>query len=288
MQALASDPNFLRVSKGAYSLHCLHPDKEQLVRAPQPKKRKLEEEFGSEVPDSKRREGSSGAGVGEEVDSITRAEQQVRQTKRALALHRAALEKAQSEFDAAKAAHDEDKKRAKTATPTKERTSDIHSEPAGWAQRRACGRVASPCLPGSRRPSFQPTRSPPRPATVPAEKMAEFELSEEERQYKGEADDRKALLAHRQRLQARAKELEKAKKAFLDGERQKRERAAKEESKGLRVCDSGWGGGAGVCLGGDGSGCTMPKRLPSRRHGEPHLLWLGRVCAGDRGCLPQG
>ena len=43
LQALSSDPNFIRLSKGAYSLHCLHPDKEQLVRAPQPKKRKLEE-----------------------------------------------------------------------------------------------------------------------------------------------------------------------------------------------------------------------------------------------------
>ena len=42
-QAMAADPNFIRLSKGAYSLHCLHPDKEQLVRAPQPKKRKLEE-----------------------------------------------------------------------------------------------------------------------------------------------------------------------------------------------------------------------------------------------------
>ena len=40
VQALVGDPNFLRVSKGAYSLHCLHPDKEQLVRAPQPKEPK--------------------------------------------------------------------------------------------------------------------------------------------------------------------------------------------------------------------------------------------------------
>ncbi len=40
---MAADPNFLRLSKGAYSLHCFHPDKEQLVRAPQPKKRKLDD-----------------------------------------------------------------------------------------------------------------------------------------------------------------------------------------------------------------------------------------------------
>ncbi len=40
MQSLSSDPTFLRLSKGAYSLHCFHPDKEQLVKAPQPKEAK--------------------------------------------------------------------------------------------------------------------------------------------------------------------------------------------------------------------------------------------------------
>ena len=40
LQMLSSDPNFLRISKGTYSLHCFHPEKEQLVKAPQPKKRK--------------------------------------------------------------------------------------------------------------------------------------------------------------------------------------------------------------------------------------------------------
>ena len=34
-QVLANDPNFLRISKGTYSLHCFHPDKEQLVKAVQ-------------------------------------------------------------------------------------------------------------------------------------------------------------------------------------------------------------------------------------------------------------
>ena len=36
-QALATDPNFIRLAKGAYSLHCFHPDKEQLVRVQPPK-----------------------------------------------------------------------------------------------------------------------------------------------------------------------------------------------------------------------------------------------------------
>jgi hypothetical protein len=38
-QALAADPNFIRLDKGAYSLHCFHPEREQLVRV---KKRKFE------------------------------------------------------------------------------------------------------------------------------------------------------------------------------------------------------------------------------------------------------
>ena len=45
LQALTSDPNFLRISKGAYSLHCFHPDKEQLVKA---KKRKMSDHFAGE------------------------------------------------------------------------------------------------------------------------------------------------------------------------------------------------------------------------------------------------
>jgi hypothetical protein len=40
LQALATDPNFIRISKGAYSLHCFHPEREQLVKAPQPKEPK--------------------------------------------------------------------------------------------------------------------------------------------------------------------------------------------------------------------------------------------------------
>jgi hypothetical protein len=37
VQALTSDRNFLRIGKGAYSLHCFHPEAEHLVKAPQPK-----------------------------------------------------------------------------------------------------------------------------------------------------------------------------------------------------------------------------------------------------------
>lgn len=160
---------------------------------------------------------------------------------------------------------------------------------------------------------------PPRPAAVPAEALARFEVPEGEREFKGEADDRKGLLefrqgalllsarlsrvlgraalsaavpgycsaaadarpctarspapchrASRQKLQARVKELEKAKKAFLEGERAKRDKAAKEEGKGAKV-SACWVGGS-WCVGrarrdaivehtaGGGSG--LPQGLP--------------------------
>ena len=40
LQSLTSDANFLRMAKGAYSLHCFHPEQEQLVRAQPPKEPK--------------------------------------------------------------------------------------------------------------------------------------------------------------------------------------------------------------------------------------------------------
>jgi hypothetical protein len=48
LQALTSDRNFLRIGKGAYSLHCFHPEVEQLVKAPQPKAPKEPKEGGKQ------------------------------------------------------------------------------------------------------------------------------------------------------------------------------------------------------------------------------------------------
>ncbi len=45
-QALATDPNFIRLSKGAYSLHCFHADKPNLIRDPAHKKRKMTDFLG--------------------------------------------------------------------------------------------------------------------------------------------------------------------------------------------------------------------------------------------------
>jgi hypothetical protein len=44
LQALAADPNFIRLDKGAYSLHCFHSEREQLVKARQPKEPKKAKE----------------------------------------------------------------------------------------------------------------------------------------------------------------------------------------------------------------------------------------------------
>ena len=41
-QTLHLDPNFVRLSKGVYSLHCFHPDKEVWIKEPAPKKRKAD------------------------------------------------------------------------------------------------------------------------------------------------------------------------------------------------------------------------------------------------------
>ncbi|KAL4440713.1 hypothetical protein ABPG77_000422 [Micractinium sp. CCAP 211/92] len=194
-QVMAADPNFLRLSKGAYSLHCFHPDKEQLVRAPQPKKRKLDDLEGEEGEQGSKVAKVDGTGAGEE------AEQQVKVTKRLLARHRADLEKAQATCDAAKAAWEADKKKAKRTTSLKERVSDVH---------------------------------------IPAEKLEEFEVPEEEREFKGAPDDRKGMLEFRQKLQARMKELAKAKKAFLDAERAKRAKEFLEGNKEAKALEQAY------------------------------------------------
>ena len=45
-QAMATDPNFIRLTKGAYSLHCFHPNKPNLIRDPAHKKRKMTDFLG--------------------------------------------------------------------------------------------------------------------------------------------------------------------------------------------------------------------------------------------------
>lgn len=59
--------------------------------------------------------------------------------------------------------------------------------------------------------------------------LSQFELTEADKEYTGHPDDRKAMLEHRQKVQARGRELEKAKEAFIKSEQEKYE---KEIAKG--------------------------------------------------------
>ena len=85
--ALSSDPNFVRLGKGIYSLHCLHPGLVVMARPTAPKKRKLTEHFegagageGEPAAKAAKPRGAAeeaaaappAAPVEEEVDSITK------------------------------------------------------------------------------------------------------------------------------------------------------------------------------------------------------------------------
>lgn len=74
---------------------------------------------------------------------------------------------------------------------------------------------------------------------VPAAALARFEVSEGEREYRGDADDRKAMLEHRQWLQAKVKQLEKEKQAFLKRERERHEAALADDLSKVRVSGRG-------------------------------------------------
>ena len=124
----------------------------------------------------------------------------------------------QAEHDSAKVAFEEEKKRRPTPSKVAElvRSSDLSSEcssgggPAGscvllrWAD--ALCPVCCVCLPAAsalpeQLAQLEPTTCPappcPIPAAVPPEQLAQFEIPEAERDFKGESDDRKGLLEHR-------------------------------------------------------------------------------------------
>ena len=87
--------------------------------------------------------------------------------------------------------------------------------------------AAEPKSPGGPRkePGFQ----------VSSLDLTQFELTEAEKEYKG-PDERKLMLEHRQKVQARGRELEKAKEAFIKSEKEKYEKeVAKEREKAAVV-----------------------------------------------------
>ena len=69
-QALATDPNFIRLSKGAYSLHCFHADKEQLVRVQPPKEKKEKDKAAGDEGATPAAAGEGEAGRQPEKDAV--------------------------------------------------------------------------------------------------------------------------------------------------------------------------------------------------------------------------
>jgi hypothetical protein len=185
-QALAGDANFVRLEKGVYALHALHPGRENLWRPPAPK------------PAAERPAAEAEPAEEEGGDPVERAERALARARGALERRRGALERAEAAAAAARAAFASARKGAG----------------AGASPDRAAAAAAAAA---ARRASDAP---------APPEALARFELAPAEREFGGDADDRKGLLEFRQRLQARAKELERAKKEFLEGERARREAAA--------------------------------------------------------------
>jgi len=188
VNALVDDRNFVRLSKGIYTLHCFHPDKVMYSKLPKAKKQK-----------QGRGDGSDGEGENVEgLDKLGRAQRLVKKAKAALSRNKAVMEAATKELEDAKAKLADVKKIKGGSTPAKPVRESIE---------------------------------------VPQSKLVQFELTEEQREYKGEPDDRKAMLEHRQTVQALGKELEKKKAKFIEEERDKAEKAYDKQHGDWRAAE---------------------------------------------------
>jgi len=70
-------------------------------------------------------------------------------------------------------------------------------------------------------------------AVSPSE-LKRFEIDEEERLYRGDPEDRKCMLEHRQKVQAKVRELEKAKEKFIKDKLESAEEMRKSEAHEVR------------------------------------------------------
>lgn len=204
--ALSKDPNFCKLQKGIYSLHTFHPEIEIFVRAVVSKKRKADGEAGPST--AKNIGGAGGGGAPNAVRSqasLTIAQRKAKEAAATVTKHRAALKRALAVLEAAKEAagistseDNEDKEGEAKAVPAAGTTSAATKE-------KNKERDTGP-------PQFTP------------KELGRFELRESEKEYKGDPDDRKALLEHRQRMQTKQRELEKAKEAFIKAQNDKYEK----------------------------------------------------------------
>jgi hypothetical protein len=204
--ALSKDPNFCKLEKGIYSLHTFHPEIEIFVRAVVSKKRKADGEAG---PSKTKNKAGSSAGGGSGgggatgfsrlLASLTVAQRKAKIASLTVSKHRAALKRALAALEAAKEAA------GITTEENEEDTAEGETAAASPAAESKKQRDAGP---------------PP----LSAKSLAKFELKESEKEYKGDPEDRKAMLEHRQKIQTKARELEKAKEAFIKSHNEKYEK----------------------------------------------------------------
>jgi hypothetical protein len=203
--ALTKDPNFCRLEKGIYSLHTFHPKMEVYVRAVVSKKTKADGEAG---PSSAKNNAAGGGAqtAGRLQASLVLAQRKAKEAAATVSRHKTSLKRALNALHAAK--------EAAGIVASSEKAEDQEGVEAATA--------ASPAAGGAAKESKKE-----RDAGVPPLKpkdLAKFELKESEKEYKGDPEDRKAMLAHRQKMQAKARDLEKAKEAFIKAHNDKYEK----------------------------------------------------------------
>ncbi|KFM24030.1 DDT domain-containing protein [Auxenochlorella protothecoides] len=200
LEVLTKDPNFVRLDKGKYSLHAFHPH--LVVAKPVPGEgRALIQTKLTPGLELSGKQGNMAESKGLDCDTTTcKPEGEGRVLKQAqLALSR-------RRDDLAAAEKELGRRQADLAEVKKE-------------YRRSPGRRSS---------QFH----------VPASALVRFEITEQEREYAGDPDDRKAMMEHRQVLQARVRELESEKQAFLKEERAKHEAALEDDMAAVRAMEA--------------------------------------------------
>jgi len=203
--ALSRDPNFCKLQKGIYSLHTFHPKIEIFVRAVVSKKRKADGVPGPSIAKST----SGGAGGAPNAArlqaSLTIAQRKAKEAAAIVTKHKAALKRALSALEAAK--------EAAGIAPSE----DNKDKEEGTEEAAAVGAISA----NAKKNRRDRDSGPPQ---FTSKELARFELRESEKEYKGDPDDRKAMLEHRQKMQTKQRELEKAKEAFIKAQNDKYEK----------------------------------------------------------------
>ena len=195
--ALSKDPNFCKLQKGIYSLHTFHPKIEIFVRAVVSKKRKADGETKPSTASGTT--GGTSTGNARLQASLTITQRKAKEAAAIVTKHRAALKRALSVLEAAKEAA------GITTSENKEDRAEV--APAAGTTTTTLAAAAATKESRKERDSVPPQFTP--------KDLARFELRESEKEYKGDPDDRKAMLEHRQKMQAKQRELDKAKETFI-------------------------------------------------------------------------